>query len=312
MCKTDKPPEYLGRPVECSCLERVRELCEEIDRHGPYTGVKRLKALFPDIPQSEIAYILNHQRFLFHSGELKVTVTTWTEPGSVWAMDFTKPPVPVDGIYTSVFVVRDLSSGNTLMALPVKKAKARAVLNALKELFLMYGPPLVIKSDNGKQFKSKLVSRWLKKEFVLQLFTPVYTPEYNGAIEAGIGAIKVFTHHESARNNRPGQWTCDDLEAARLRLNATSRPRGILGPCPDELFSERRKIPKKLRRNLHVLAEKYFTRDMESRRIAGKRKNTAASLRLGIRLALEKTGLLVVKRNRITQPINSKKKTDIR
>ena len=32
---------------------------------------------------------------------------TWTRPGTVWAMDFTEPPNPVDEIFEQILVVDD-------------------------------------------------------------------------------------------------------------------------------------------------------------------------------------------------------------
>lgn len=312
MCCNDCMPDYLGRPVECASLERIKELSDALEEYGLSAGVQRFKSLFPDIARSEIAYLLNRRRSECSKQEIKVRVTLWKEPGMVWAMDFTKPPLPIDGIYKQLLVVRDLSSGNVLIALPVENATEQVVHDALLFLFEIYGVPLCIKSDNGSQFKSELVTGLFTKKGIAQLLTPVRTPEYNGAIEAGMGALKIYIHHESARNGRPGQWTCDDVEAARLKLNATSRPRGINGPCPDEILATRKKIPENIREKFLGLVEKYCTRDIKRRKIAGYRKNTAASMRLGIRMALEKLDVLEIVRSRITQVINPKKTTDIR
>ena len=76
-------------------------------------------------------------------------------------------------------------------------------IDVLAALFAWYGPLLVIKCDND-------VGRLLEKNGVLCLLSPPRTLEYNGACEAGIGSIKLRAHLESARHDRPGQWTCDD------------------------------------------------------------------------------------------------------
>jgi hypothetical protein len=68
----------------------------------------------------------------------------------------------------------------------------------------------------------------------LQLLSPPGTPEYNGTCEAGIGSLKTRTHHEAARNDRPGEWTCDDVEGARMMDNETGRPWGVNGLTPKE------------------------------------------------------------------------------
>ena len=69
---------------------------------------------------------------------------------------------------------------------------------------------------------------------VRPLFSPPYTPEYNGSIEAGNGALKTRTHEEAARQGRDGPWTADDVEAARRMANELTYPHGPLGPTRQE------------------------------------------------------------------------------
>jgi len=68
------------------------------------------------------------------------------------------------------------------------------------------------------------------------LFSPPYYPQYNGACEAGFGTLKTYAHHEAAKHGRPHQWSCDDVEAARMRANELSRPHGYLRPTPAENY----------------------------------------------------------------------------
>ena len=71
---------------------------------------------------------------------------------------------------------------------------------------------------------------------VRPLFSPPYTPEYNGSIEAGNGVLKTRTHDEAARQGRDGPWTADDVEAARRMANELTYPHGPLGPTRQERF----------------------------------------------------------------------------
>jgi hypothetical protein len=57
--------------------------------------------------------------------------------------------------------------------------------------------------------------------------------EYNGTREVGIGSLKTRAEHEAAWNGRPGEWTGDDVEAARMQANELSRPRGHKPACRD-------------------------------------------------------------------------------
>mgnify|MGYP001144907076 CR=1 FL=1 len=79
----------------------------------------------------------------------------------------------------------------------------------------------------------------LKKWCIWQLFSPPRTPSYNGSAEAGIGSMRTRTHHQAARHGHAGEWTCNDVEAARLEANETARPWGHHGPTPDEVWQGR-------------------------------------------------------------------------
>ncbi|MHC4874502.1 MAG: hypothetical protein ACYTFY_21825, partial [Planctomycetota bacterium] len=140
-----------------------------------------LQGIFKDMPKRELENIIwryrEHDKLrnspLIHN-------LTWKKPGTVWAMDYTKPPYPVDDIYKDILVVRDLASGNELAALPVPIENGFNTRNGLEKLFVEHGAPLVIKHDNGKPLTSWLVKELLKKWQVLSLPSPAYTPQYNG------------------------------------------------------------------------------------------------------------------------------------
>ena len=57
-------------------------------------------------------------------------------------MDFTQPPLLVDGIFSRVFVDRDLASGETLAARATMGESSSEVVSILEELFRAHGAPL--------------------------------------------------------------------------------------------------------------------------------------------------------------------------
>ena len=220
-----------------------------LKEQGPDTGVQRLCAQMPEVARREMAHIICDYREIHMSKtHIKVYILDWKRPGTVWAADFTEPPKPVDGIYPYILVVRDLASGDDLMSLPVPDKTAQTARNGLISCIKEHGAPLVIKTDNDGAFTSETVSRYLYLEHGIIFFlTPVRYPCYNGACEAGIGSLKVRAHHESARHDRAGEWTCDDVEAARVLVNATARHRGIKGPSPQEMWEKRKPVEEALR-----------------------------------------------------------------
>ncbi len=163
----------------------------------------------------------------------------WTRPGTVWAIDFSEPPAPVEGSYARLLAVRDLASGYQLLWLPVPDESAATATSALEALFRKHGAPLVVKTDNGSAFVAAECATLLRRVGVWQLFSPPRTPRYNGSAEAGIGSMKTRTHHRAGRRGCPGEWSCEDAEAARQEANETARPRGPRGPTPEEAWRGR-------------------------------------------------------------------------
>ncbi len=106
---------------------------------------------------------------------LLVGVLHWTRPGSVWAMDFTEPAAPIDGLFPEILAVRDLGSGYTLAALPSVDEKAGTALGLLQALARVWGPPLVLKVDNGSAFREHDVKAWAASQGVLPLYSPLYS-----------------------------------------------------------------------------------------------------------------------------------------
>ena len=164
-----------------------------------------------------------------------------TAPGTVWAIDHSEPPQPIDGCYPAVVALRDLASGMQLAWLPVPDATETITAAVLESLFHKHGPPLVLKSDNGSAFLSRdwngLLDRWR----VMPLRSPPATPRYNGSCEAGIGSMKLRTTFLAARAGHPQQWTSDDLEAARRQANELTRSRRAPS-TPQERWDLRRRL----------------------------------------------------------------------
>jgi hypothetical protein len=156
-------------------------------------------------------------------------------------MDHTGPLPAIDGRWPYLLAVRHpqagtRASGCALAWLPVLDETAETTISALQWLFLEHGPPLVLKSDNGSGFIADAMRRFLDRWDVRPLFSPPYTPEYNGSVEAGNGALKARTQDEAARQGRDGPWTADDVEAARRMANELIYAHGPLGPTRQERF----------------------------------------------------------------------------
>jgi transposase InsO family protein len=277
---------------------------------GPGMHLTDLEKAFPRVPREALERLLEaFRQDVRPCCRWLISCLDWRRPGAIYAMDLKKPANPVDGSYPYVLVVRDLGSGKILMDLPLPSKEATYVVDGLRLLFQRYGVPLVLKSDNGSEFKNREVEHFLAERGVLPLLSPAYYPQYNGACEAGVGQLSVRAHYLSARNNRIGQWTSDDLEAARCNVNAFGRPKGRGGPCPNVLWDQAPLIQDDERRRF---LEQY--RATLNQELAARGSTSTAQLsdderreldRSAITKALIQRDYLAITRRRISPPFRS-------
>jgi transposase InsO family protein len=210
------------------------------DLLGPDIGVPTLQFFFGSMPRRELDDLVRTCRKEHYDGKrVAVDALRWTRAAAVWAIDYTAPPSVIEGRYRTILAVRDLASGKILAALSAEHDDAATTVATLRSLFREHGPPLVLKSDNGPHFIAAEVEALLARRGVFHLRSPFYWPRYNGSIEAGIGSLKLRAHVEAARHDRPGEWTVDDVEAARLRGNELGYPNGVVAGTPDQAWKNR-------------------------------------------------------------------------
>lgn len=222
------------------------------DLLGPGTGIPTFRCLLPEMSRGELEEIKERYVRIYKSKN-KVTyrMLRWTRPGAIWAMDHTWAPMPVDGVFDLLLLVRDLASREILSSLPVETDDSRTVISLLRGLFAWHGKPLLIKSDNGSAFTAQAVRDFLEENGVHLLLSPPGTPQFNGSCEAGCGSVKSYAFHEAARNDRPHAWTPDDVEAGRCRSNIIPRQDDPANRTPDEIFASREPVSQGERAAFH-------------------------------------------------------------
>ncbi len=233
-------PRPRGRRPRHADRAQRGAILETLEREGTGIGIPELQRLFPEIARRELEELRARRSYcLRRRGRSSLHSLTWTAPGSVWAADFTNTPCTVDGEVGKLAVVRDLASHSQLLARPSCGERAREVGLALEHLFAVHGAPLVLKQDNGPGFIAEVTRELCAKHGVLILYSPPYTPSYNGSCEAGCGSLKNRAERIAAAAGRAAAWTSDDVEAARLQANASVRVGGPRGPTPDALWRAR-------------------------------------------------------------------------
>jgi transposase InsO family protein len=104
-------------------------------------------------------------------------------PSERWAIDLTGPHCLSDNnkyIFTAVDTFTKF-----IVAVPIRNKEAVTVANVMiKEIFLRWGLPLEVLTDQGKGFEAELNLALLKALSVVKLRTGPYTPSTNGMIES--------------------------------------------------------------------------------------------------------------------------------
>lgn len=157
ICRRGRPPQT------CSVADRneVFHFLREVS--GPAVGVEALRALFPTVPRCVIADLLRRYRRVWRYRERRSGFRlNWLRPGSVWAIDFSEPRHPIDGVHDYLFAVRDLASHCQLAWHPFRGETAAEAIEVMEDLFRRHGPPLVLKSDNGSAFIAELFRDMLR------------------------------------------------------------------------------------------------------------------------------------------------------
>jgi transposase InsO family protein len=301
--------EPVGRPAERGRALDRNEVLAYITALGGEVSGRSLRKAFPLMAGKELDDLKRRWRKLLRKKKLEQLIRKlrFTEPGTVWAMDFAQMKRPVDGLFRYVLAVRDLASGKTITAMPVERKDSRSVWMVLSALFLWYPPPLVLKSDNEKSFKTDEVTKLLEANGVLPLYSPPYYPPYNGACETGIGTLKTFAFHASAARGCPGDFTSDDVFAAVCRANHLTRPHGHDGPTPDEAWREGTGVLAWDRERFSKRYEVEYRKELEDRDhmtlfdLDPVDKEDVDRAAMG--RALIKCGFLCVKRRRVYSPV---------
>jgi len=233
-------PAARGRPVVRPAAAAREAVLAKLAEWGPRVGVGRLREAFPAVPRAELADLRDrYRRVLRDQKRGRLARLTWTRPGAVWAADFAWPPAAIEGRYPRLLSVRDLASGVQLAWQPAAGETAAAACAVLAGLMREHGPPLVLKVDNGAAFDSVALQKLLSQHGVQGLYSPPYTPQYNGSAEAGVGAMKGRTEARAQARGAPGDWTWDDAEAARQEANAACVGRRETSPTRAAVWAAR-------------------------------------------------------------------------
>lgn len=110
-------------------------------------------------------------------------------PNHVWAWDFVHDRT-ADGRALKYLVVIDEYTRECLALEVGRRYRSREVVRVLDELMLIRGVPEHIRSDNGSEFISKSVRKWMKDAGVAALYVQPGSPWENGYVESFNGRLR--------------------------------------------------------------------------------------------------------------------------
>jgi len=112
-----------------------------------------------------------------------------TRPNEIWAMDFVHDKTKHGGKIKFLTVI-DEGCRECLEIRAEKRMTGRDVLETLDELMQEYGKPEYIRTDNGSEFISKELRKWLYDNGVQPVYIDPGSPWQNGYIESFNGKLR--------------------------------------------------------------------------------------------------------------------------
>ena len=220
-------------------------------KYGRY-GYRRITALLKKEP---LCWKVNHKRVerIWRREGLKVPqkqpkrARLWLNDGScirlrpkydnhVWSYDFVTERT-ANGRAFRILNIIDEFTRKCLAVRIARKITANDVIDELFNLFIWHAIPDHIRSDNGPEFTSKAVRKWLNRLGVKTLFIEPGSPWENGYIESFNGKMRdelldreVFTTLEEAKV-LIGQWK---TEYNHVRPHSS---KGYLPPAPETIMA---------------------------------------------------------------------------
>lgn len=228
----------MQREDESALTRAIIDLATEYGRYG----YRRITALLRDR-----GWHVNHKRVerIWRREGLKVPykqprrARLWLNDGScvrlrpqyrnhVWSYDFVMDRTE-DGRSFRMLTVIEEHSRQCLAIRTERRLDHEAVLETLADLFLKYGPPEHIRSDNGSEFTAFAVRNWLARLGVKTLFIEPGSPWENGYNESFNGRLRdEFLNGEIFYTLREAQIL---VERWRRHYNEV-RPHSSLGYKP--------------------------------------------------------------------------------
>ncbi len=170
-------------------------------------------------------YVVNHKKVkrLYKKHNLGLRIKTLhklkvekkplaeaTGPHQVLAMDFVHDKL-ADGRKLKALTIIDEFNSKAVSIYIDRRIDSTKVVRALEQIRLAHGLPAIIRSDNGREFRSKAIKNWAEQNNVIWEFIQPGKPMQNGFCERFNGTL---------RNEVLNYNLFDTLVEARAIINA--------------------------------------------------------------------------------------------
>lgn len=112
-----------------------------------------------------------------------------TAPNQILAMDFVHDKL-VDGRKLKALTVIDEFNSKAITVYLDRRVNSAKVIKTLESIKLTHGLPAIIRSDNGREFRSKAIANWAKQNNVSWEFIQPGKPMQNGFCERFNGTLR--------------------------------------------------------------------------------------------------------------------------
>jgi putative transposase len=153
----------------------------------------------------------------------------------VWSYDFVHDRTHDNRSFKILTVIDEFSS-ESLATEPMRRFTSIDVIEELTNLFILYGRPEHIRSDNGPEFTSKAIRKWLENLKIGPLFIEPWSPWENGYNESFNGKLRDELLNGEIFYTLAEAWII--IERWRIHYN-TIRPHTSLGyrpPAPEVIM----------------------------------------------------------------------------
>ena len=230
---------------------------------------------------------------------------TWHVPGLVWSLD-NAALASVSSHLLRLHQVQDLASRYKFPPWVGERIVGETVAARLEHLFVRYGPPLVLKRDNGSNLNQRAVDEVLARYLVMPLNSPPHYPPYNGGIEGAIRELKPpLVEQIRASGPIPASQVQGWAEVLAHDLN--HRPRRCLGgQVACRVFQDARPALKaytRRKRREIFDAINDLTRTLMQVRVVHPQRQAETARRLAVETWLQRNGVITITQNRKVLPV---------